>query len=218
MQIEKDLSGDSIHNSFKNRSLVFSCSNAITISNGLYKGNVAIISNKQITIAASAVITDIIVAAPRIIIEDNFKGNFQAFASDSIIVKKNVSLYYPSVLGLVMDSSSSNISAIVVSENDTLLGNIFAYKDDAYVLKQAGVILPQQSLIAGQVYSNGFADVKGTIKGSLMCNKIILVTPSSVYENNLVNAVIDITQLSRYYVGINLVEESTVKKVAKWLN
>ena len=218
IMLQRELSGDSISNSFNDRSLVLTSANSITISNGLYEGNVAIISNKQITVEASAILKDVILAAPRIIIKDNFKGNFQAFASDSIIVKKNVSLYYPSVLAVVMGVNSPNVSAVVLNENDTLLGNIFAFKDDAYVLKQAGIVIPQKAVVVGQLYSNGYIDVKGTIKGSLMSNKILLVTPSSVYENHLLNAVIDVSQLPKGYVGINLVKESKGKKVVKWLN
>lgn len=218
MVIEKDLSGDSLNNSFINRPIVITSNNSIKISNGLYSGNVVIISSKQISVSADAIIKDIILAAPKIIIEANFKGNLQAFASDSIIVNKNVSLYYPSVLGIVKGNSTVNISAVVLNENDTLLGTIFSFKNDESILKEAAVVLKEKSFVTGQVYSNGYADVKGTIFGSLMSNKVILSTPSSVYENHLLNAVIDQTALSKYYTGINLVEESTVKKVVKWLN
>lgn len=216
--IETDLSGDSINNSFKNRTIVISSNNALKISDGLYSGNIAIVSNKQITVSANAMIRDIIIAAPKIIIEKEFKGNLQAFASDSIIVNKDVSLYYPSVLGIVKGNSALNVSAVVLNENDTLLGTVFAFKNEESILKQAAVVLKEKSVVTGQVYSNGYADVKGTIFGSLMSDKIILSTPSSVYENHLLNAVIDQSALSRYYVGINLVEESAVKKIVKWLN
>jgi hypothetical protein len=216
--IETNLSGDSLNNSFKNRTIVITSDSALKISDGLYSGNIAIISNKQITVSANAIIRDIIIAAPKIIIEKEFKGNLQAFASDSIIVNKDVSLYYPSVLGIVKGSSTLTLSAVVLNENDTLLGTIFSFKDDESILKEVVVVLKEKSFVTGQVYSNGYADVKGTIFGSLMSNKIILSTPSSIYENHLLNAVIDQTALSKHYTGINLVEESTVKKVVKWLN
>lgn len=216
--IEKDLSGDSLSNSFKNRTLVLTSPNSIRISNGVYEGNIAIISDKQITVSATAVLKDVIIAAPRIIFEKEFKGNLQAFASDSIIVEKEVSLYYPSVLAIVKGGKLPDISAIVLGENDTIMGNVFAYKSDADPLKQIIIRMNDKSVIIGQVYSNGYMDVKGEIKGSIMCDKIILNTPSSVYENHLLNAVIDPSALSRHYVGINLVEESTMKKIVKWLN
>ena len=150
--------------------------------------------------------------------EKEFKGNLQIFASDSVIIQKNVTLTYPSVIGIVRNDQSPVVAVIVLSENDTIAGNVFAYKKAEEVLKQSGLIMAEKSLIYGEVYSNGFVDVKGTIIGSLMCNKILLKTPSSVYENHLLNVVIDRSKLSPYFVGINLVKESAIKKVVKWEN
>lgn len=216
--IEKELSSDSLNNSFKNRTLVLSSANSIRISNGIYQGNIAIVSDKQITVAADAVLKDVIIAAPRIIFEKEFTGNIQAFATDSIIVEKDVSLYYPSVLAIVKSDKLPNISAIVLNENDTVMGNMFVFKSDSDPLQQVIIKLHDKSVVVGQLYSNGYIDIKGIVKGSVMCDKIILNTPSSVYENHLLNAVIDLPALSKHYAGINLVEESKAKKVLKWLN
>ena len=217
--VEGELSGDTLNNGFQNRTLVIVSSIPLRVSSGVYSGNIAIISDKQITISSNAYLKDVVIFAPKIIIENEFRGNLQAFASDSIIINKNVSLAYPSILGLVVDGNKSkNNSAIILDENDTISGNIFVYKNEVDVLKQAGLIIPGKAVVLGQVYSDGYVDLKGTIKGSLMCNKIMLSTSSSVYENHLLNAIIDVSELSKYYVGINLVEESAIKKVVKWLN
>lgn len=219
ISIVSELAMDTINNSFQNNTLVFISSLPLRISSGIYSGNIAIISDKQITISSNAVLKDVMVFAPKIIIEKEFSGTLQAFASDSIIINKNVTLRYPSILGLVIDGNKTkNTSSIILNENDTISGNVFIHKNEDDVLKQAGLMIPEKSFVFGQIYSNGYVDVKGTIKGSLMCNKIMLSTSSSVYENHLLNAIIDVSGLSKYYVGINLVEESQVKKVVKWLN
>lgn len=215
--MEKGISGDSLNNSFKNKTLILASIVAVKIADGIYSGNIVIISDKQITVSANTVLNNVILVAPKIIIEKEFKGALQAFASDSIIINKNVTLSYPSVLGLIRNEKSPAVSSILLSENDTLLGNVFSFKSNTDVLKQTGFVMQDKAVIYGQVYSNGYVDIKGTIYGSLMCSKIILSTPSSVYENHLLNAVIDRTNLSRNYVGINLVEESESKKVVKWL-
>lgn len=218
IQIEGGLTGDSLNNSFQNKTLVFSSSGSILISAGLYSGNIAVISDKQITVNSSALLKDVMLYAPKIVIEKEFRGNIQVFASDSIIIDERVTLTYPSVLGLVKNNRSTNISVIVLNENDSISGSIFVYKNDNAVLQQAGLIISPKAVVFGQVYSNGYVDVKGTINGNLMCNKIMLSTASSVYENHLLNAVIDVSKLPEYYTGINLVEQSVIKKVVKWLN
>jgi cytoskeletal protein CcmA (bactofilin family) len=211
ISIQRDLSGDTLINNFQNKTLVLINSGLMRISAGTYSGNIVIISDKQITISSNAVLKDLMIFAPKIIIENEFRGNMQAFAYDSIIINKNVTLTYPSVLGLLKDDKSTNTSAIILNENDSIAGNVFVYKNEADVLKQAGLIIREKAIVFGQVYSNGYVDIKGTIIGSLMCNKIILNTSSSVYENHLLNAVIDASKRSKYYVGINLVEESAIK-------
>lgn len=218
LTIGNQLSNDTIKNNYLNKTVVIKSPGALNISGGIYSKNVVIISDKQITVSAFCTLNDVILFAPKIIFEKDFKGNLQAFASDSIIINENVILQYPSVLGLVQGIDSVKIGAIVLNKGSVVSGNIFVNTSEKSSLKQAGVIIKDGAIVTGQIYCNGFADIKGTINGSLMCTKIMLVTPSSVYENHLLNAVIDISQLSKYYVGINLVQESKVKKVVKWLN
>lgn len=215
--IERDIVGDTLENSFLNKTVVFDSENAIKISNSFLKGNLIVTSAKQITISKDASLNNIILIAPKIIFEKEFKGNLQAFSTDSIIVKENVNLKYPSCIGIIKSNSVLPVSAIIFTENDSLYGNVFAFKNSMDPMKQVGVILKKNSCVYGTVFSNGYADVQGIINGSLMCSKIMLSTPSSVYENHLLNAEIDVTKLSKYYVGINCVEVSEKKKIVKWL-
>jgi hypothetical protein len=217
LTIDRPFSGDSIINSFKNVPLVLSARGPIAIRNGVYSGNVVIISDTLITVDATAMLTDVILAAPKIIFEEGFKGNLQTFASDSIIVKKNVTFRYPSVLGIVAAKAEKNC-AIVLNENDSLAGNLFIYQVTIDSYKRAGILIGNKSVISGQVYSSGYIDMKGTVFGSLMCSKFLLVTPSSVYENHLLNAVIDQPALPAYFTGITLMKGSAAKKIVKWLN
>lgn len=216
--ISKDLSGDSIQNSFANKTLVFTSSNPITISNGVYEGNIIIASARQIKVSATAQLKDVILLAPKIIFEKDVKGALQAFAGDSIIVNKNVSLHYPSVLGVLKDDDYSNTGAVVLTEKDTVMGLVFALKVNDDPLKQAMVSLQNDTYIYGTVYSNSFLQPQGEVRGNVIAEKIILSTPSSVYENHLLNARIDVSARSKHYVGANLFEESTQKQVVKCLH
>ena len=61
-------------------------------------------------------------------------------------------------------------------------------------------------------------ELKGDVWGSVYCDKFILSTSSSVYENHLLDATIDFSRLSKHYVGINVLDDAANKKVIKWLN
>lgn len=216
--IENVLTGDSLNNSFQNKTLVFSSSVPIIISDGLYSGNIAVISDKQITVSSSAQLKDVLLFAPKIIIEKKFRGNIQVFASDSISIAEEVTLTYPSIVGLISSNISTSTPIIVLNKNDTIIGSVFIIKNQVAAMQPVRLLISEEAVVFGQVYSTGYVDLKGRINGSLMCDNIMLSTASSVYENHLLNAVIDVSKLPEHYTGINLVEESKVKKIVKWLN
>jgi hypothetical protein len=202
-------------NSFLAPALIISEKAAMTVREN-YSGHIALVSATMITVEASAQLQDVILYAPKILIRKGFRGNLQAFASDSIFVEKEVTLNYPSVLGIVQKDNQKKRASVMLSENDSLSGTIFLCTDEASPYP-GGITIPEKAFISGSIYTNGFADIRGTIAGSLMCRNVLLHTPSSVYENHLLNAVIDRDMRSPYYAGINLVEESDFKKVVKWL-
>ena len=217
IELQRQLSGDSIHNSFKNNTLVLKHHGVLHIDNGTYSGNVIIISDTVIYVGSGSLLKDVILAAPKIFFAENFKGQLQAFASDSIIVGDHVSFNYPSVLGIAAEKSASSC-AIVLHEQDTVIGNIFAHQVIIDAYKRAGVRIGKNSVVIGQVYSSGYAEIKGSIYGSLMCSKFLLQTPSSVYENHLLNAEFNQHALPGYFTGITLVKELPSKRIVKWLN
>jgi hypothetical protein len=217
IQIGGMLDSDSIANSFLLPTLVFNSNEYLKIADGKYLGNIIISSKKQISISQGAILSNVILVAPKIIFEKQFIGNVQAFATDSIIVKEDVRLNYPSCLGIIKSDSPIPVSAIVLSEKDSVFGNVFAYKKSIDPMKQVAVVLKKGAFVYGQLYSSGNADIQGVIFGSLMCSKIMLTTPSSVYENHLLNATINSSRLSNHFVGNSLVGESEHKNIAKWL-
>lgn len=217
LTLSRSFSGDSIHNSFKNNTLILKSHGPVQLENSVYSGNIIILSDTLITVGATALLKDILIIAPKIIFKEDVKAQLQAFCSDSIIVHNNVSLRYPSVLGLI-SSNAARSCAIVLNEKDTLTGSIFAYQEVIDSYKRAGIRFRKNSVLIGQAYSSGYAEIQGSIYGSLMCSKLLLQTPSSVYENHLLNATVDQTVLPEYFTGISLLQEPAHKKVVKWLD
>ena len=133
------------------------------------------------------------------------------------MVGENCELAYPSVLGIIRKSSAAENPFLSVNEGSTITGVLFAYQKSPSNRKQVKISIAEDAVIKGQVYSNGLVELRGSLHGSLMCNKFILNTPSSVYENHLLNSTIDYSQLSEHFVGINLVHRSESRKIVKWL-
>jgi len=209
---------DTINNSFNNKTIVINFTNSINLTGASLIGNVMVISSRQINVSKNSVVKNAILIAPKIIFEQDFKGCLQAFASDSIILKENIRLDYPSCLGLIKSAPLPSLSSIIISENDSIYGNIFAIKKIIDPLKEVAILLKKKSFVYGQIYSSGSVDAQGVIYGSLMCSKITLTTPSSLYENHLLNSEIDEAKLSKHFIGINLIEQSSYKDIVQWLD
>ena len=45
--------------------------------------------------------------------------------------------------------------------------------------------------LIGNAYSSNYTDAQGQLFGSVICQTLLLQTPSGVYENHLLNCIID---------------------------
>ena len=143
----------------------------------------------------------------------------QAFATDSLLVGSNVDLEYPSSLGLIQLNKSEQHHFISVGEESVVDGAVIAYQLEYDFRNPIKVSMQKASIVKGYAYINGLVELKGSIFGTLYCNRFSLKTPSTVYENHLLNATIDVTQRSEMYVGPNLTAAKTGRKeVIQWLN
>lgn len=210
---------DSLKNSFTKHTIYVTSTVTLEITDQHFSGNICFISDKGIEIGANAILKDVILIAPGIEIEEGFEGALQAFASDSIIINEKVKLNYPSALGVIHTNRSKANVFITIKEDSQISGSVFAFQDpeSSNVTNQVHIAIDKGAIIRGTVYSSVSADLKGIIYGSLTCAKIILNTPSSVYENHLLDATIDATKLSKYYAGMISDSQKGGKKIAKWL-
>lgn len=210
---------DSLKNSFTKKTIYVTSASTIEINDQRFTGNICFISDRGIKIGRNAELKDVLLAAPGIEIEEGFEGALQAFASDSIVINEKVKLNYPSALGVIRTNRSKANVFITVKEDAEISGSVFAFQDPegSNVTNQVHIAIDKDAIVRGTVYSSVSADLKGKIYGSLTCTKIILNTPSSVYENHLLDATIDATKLSNYYAGMISDSQKGSKKIAKWL-
>lgn len=191
---------------------VSSSGSAITLSQYL-KGHIVVTSDESIIITRNAKLEDILLMAPRIVIEPGFEGSFQGIATKEISCT-NASLKYPSAL-LVVDEKGEGSGIDVKSSSIEGCIQLYQKNQDQTT---AGINIGSESVIIGSVSSNQWIDLKGNVSGVVRTNKFRLKTPSSIYENHLLNANISQDRIPVHYsCGI---EESgnSAKTVVKWLD
>lgn len=213
---------DSISHSFYESPTIFTSEDSISLENIHLKGAILIVSKKAIYIPPSAHLERIILVAPTIHIADDVKGNLQAFARDSIVVGKNCLLDYPSALGIVEKKDESGIKEVIseikIGKGAKINGLVFTVSSGSNPDFMNRITLDKESVIIGQVYADGLLQLRGSVHGSVACQRFMLQTSSSLYDNFVLDAVIDYTKLSRYYLGSPLINTEERGGVLKWLN
>ncbi len=213
----KEIENDSIITKFSDTTTIVYSKQPINLSNKIIIGNVIVISESNIIIDNNNTIEDAILSAPFIKIKRGFNGNMQCFASDSVSVEEDCLLKYPSAIGVINNSIAEYNSRININKNSIIEGIVLLYKKNIKKNNMPVLSIKQDATIKGQAYSNGIVEHEGNIYGSVYCLKFLLGTRSSVYENHILDAVIDVSKRSKFYAGINYNEENSRIVILKWL-
>lgn len=206
---------DSVFQSFLKPGLVVYKAGPLVIDK-TFKGHVLIKSDTIVIVEREAHLQDVVIVAPDIIISSGFRGNLQAYATDTIALGESCILEYPSSLGIIKSEFGEEQPSITVGKGTVFSGFIFSYQPSDDIRKTL-IRMDTDTKMLGQIYSDGYLELKGNVIGGVMCKKIILNTASSFYENHLLNVRIDNSSLSSEYLMPAMLETSEKKGVMKWL-
>lgn len=211
--------GDSISHSFLNKTVVINSENGILIPAMILKGNIKVISKKEIFISSGAQLDGIILIAPYIEIENEFIGNCQLFATDSIKIGNNVQMDYLSAMTIFQKTESKMPHAkITIGENFIFSGALIGYQEQYDYKNPIQILFGINTDFTGAIYCNGDVQLKGKFTGDLVINRLKLEKPGSTYINHLEDAFINKDPLSKNYALISVGKsEYKCKKVISWL-
>lgn len=179
-------------------------------------GNFVIKSDNTITIMKSSRLSDAIFIAPHIIIEDGVVGNFQAIASNSILVGENVSLHYPSSLVINEKDVISEDGQVYIGKFSTIKGVVmFVSKKDLLNSFDTHIKVSEGTRIVGEIYCEGNLELMGEVWGSVYTYQLVSDTAGTIFINHLYNAKISSENFPSTYSGVLLEKQS--KNIMKWL-
>ena len=197
-------------------STVFLVGNTLYLDNISLFGNIKVIARDSLLIGASAKLEDVLIFAPKITIENGFRGKIQVFATKSIIIEEDCQLEYPSVIGLVKDQKIDDRPRIDIGEKSHIQGSILVYQKH-YSRYPPELKIREDALIEGQVWADASVDLRGRINGHISCASFILTTSSSIYNNHLYNAIIDRKSLSKHYLSPLISTGTMPTEIAQWI-
>lgn len=192
----------------------------LTLSGTSLSGNIVVISDRKIFVDSTAILTDVILVAPVVIINHGFSGSVQVFASDSILLGKNVKLQYPSSLFCSKYNSdkSEGLSSFIGIESNCIIHGCIFNNSGTNSRTKASVCIGSNSVVTGIVYCKGLTELNGDISGTLLTDGFLVISPTSTYENYLYNAIISSESLPNPFVAPDLFNKFQPRKIMKWLN
>lgn len=216
-------SASRIINSFKTKTKGYYSVDPIVIDQKSILGNIIIKSETAIKIKKTALLSDIILIAPIIEIEDETQGSFQAIASKRITMGKNCNLSYPSALLLFQDNKTipNEVSTIpfdnqiFIDTKSTIKGSICYIQTKEIPDFQTQIVLEKEAKVKGQVYCNGNFELRGTVSGCVYTKQFLANQSGSIFVNHIYNGTIENETVPSIYGGIPLEQE--LKTVLKWL-
>lgn len=208
---------DSICNSFKNDITYLFVKQKQDLEGKQIKGKVILLADSLIEVPFDAILDNVIIVAPEIVIDSGFAGSVQLLASKEIRIGRKCRLEYPSAAILIKRPDYEIQGKINVEEGAMLSGLIFAFSDNSDPRKNF-ISLSKSSIINGLVYVNGSLFPSGVVFGTVICDYLMYKSPVATYENSLINAIIDRQRLSPDFIIPALVKGSGRKNIMKWVN
>ncbi len=218
--ITQELPTEDLSNSFFKGTQVLRINAERAIIDNNIRGNIILLCDTVLTISATAKLQDVIVYARGIVVENGFSGSCQLFARDSVITGDKVHFNYPSAIGVVKKRAEKQQSRIVLGKQCVFEGILFSYEPERSSL-QTLIALGENSIVKGEIYATGLLKMERpvTVEGKVSCNRFIIQTSTTLYENYLIDIRIDRPARSKYYLSSGLFDkEETNNQVLKWLD
>ncbi len=215
-----------IKNSFHNSTNIIYNTEKIVLGDEIISGNIIVQSASKIIINSTSQLTDVILIAPIIEVQNDVKGTIQLIATKKIKIGKRCHLSYPSSIILFDNNSSQSslhtnttqnqIPDFNINSNTIIEGAVVYLKKTKEIQNRikTNIKVENNVQIIGEFYCQGNTDFQGTVKGALYVNQFIANQSGSIYLNHLYNGKVLKNPVSDY-AGLSF--ENSKKNVAKWM-
>lgn len=212
---EELLYQDKLSRDFLKSALVYESKGVMKMQDMHLSGKIIIRSDTCIILKKDFKCENIIIMAPKIIVESGFIGSVQLFARDSLLLEEQSSLLYPSFISVYNVESKKTFCYI--SNDSRVQGGILCGAKTEKNNDAGELYLADNSEIHGIVYCSGSTRITGSIYGSLYTNRFVLKTSRGYYENHILNAVIDPVKQYKHFL-VPAVLESSKKGIIQWVH
>lgn len=160
-------------------------------------GNIKLVAG-ELLVDSSAKLEQVLIVCDKVHFKKGFKGQVHVIAKDSIVMEEDCCFDFPSSLVLCsQEASNSELAYIQFNKGCRLYGAVVAARSNS-ATKPVFVKLHAGAEVNGLVYSSDYLHLEGTLHANVYGGKLLLKTPSAVYENHLLSCVIDPREYSDF--------------------
>lgn len=188
MDFDEILSLKSYTQPFEEQTVFVSAPEPIVIEDVEIRGNVIVNSLSEIHIAATALLQDIIIRAPKITVASGFKGIVQLESEERIFIEENVVLQFPSG---IRATNKLDSTVVKIGKRSKIEGYISMTGEDYQRKEKCLLVMEEGSQLLGDAYCNGYFNFKGSVYGTVYTDHFMHATSSSTTANLLVNGTIN---------------------------
>jgi len=149
---------------------------------------------EDIEIDSSAHLENVLIICNKARFKKGFRGKIHVIASDSISMEESCEFSYPSSFVLLSDQNADgNMNSIQFNRKCKFYGGILALHGDGGALSRQKVFVKLNSAgeVNGFIYSANYIHLEGIINAMVIADKLLLKTPSAVYENHMLGCEIN---------------------------
>ncbi|MDB5267932.1 MAG: hypothetical protein JWP58_972 [Hymenobacter sp.] len=211
----------SLRTSFVGAAAVLYRPEPITLTELTLTGQIVVISSHHLVVEASNHLDNVLLIAPVVVVKSGFRGRVQIMARDTADIQANCELLYPSVVcAFSSRASTSPVAApqVLLGENSIINGIVVAAQTMSGSHVPCTIRMGQGTTVQGQVFSAGTIENCGTVRGTVMCRRLVYRTPATFYDNYLVNAVVDRPALPAAFLTSPLLNAGAPTGIIAWLH
>lgn len=176
-------------------------------------GQIVIQSQDTLTIAASAILNDVIVRAPKVILKEGFKGRLQIIATQAIELEDQVTLQYPSAL--IIEEDTNGKSSIIVGEDCAISGAVVLTGGPLNEEPQHLLKIGLNSEVQGQIYCGGTLELYGNVNGQITASALLYQTNTTKHTNLLKDVSLKKPEHPEWLFGLDWQDEFKAPVILK---
>lgn len=209
----------SLRTSFVGAAAVLYRPEPINLTEITLAGQIVVISSRRLVVEASSHLDNVLLIAPVVVVKSGFRGRVQIMARDTADIQSNCELLYPSAVCAFSSAGAGPTPAaaqVLLGDNSIVNGIVVAAQATSRLL--CTIHMGRGATVRGQVFSAGIIENCGTVRGTVMCRRLVYRTPATFYDNYLVNAVLDRAALPAAFLTSPLLNAGAPTGIIAWLH